>query len=259
LPGNIIAPVDFGMVGRINEDTQDAMLDILRSIIDKDAYRIARILLKLGIVDEQINFRELQTDLLDYLDRYYGLPLNQIDTNQLINELMELIHHHRIRLPAELSMMEKVLAMSESVGRKLYPEFNMFELLIPFTKKLYFEKLNPIYQYRHFRRMLDESLDLIKDLPDDTRNILRKIRRDQISINFRHQGLENLTRELDRSSNRIAFSLIIASIIIGSSFIIQLEKGPLLWGYPLLGIVGYLLATILGFWLIIAILQSGKL
>jgi ubiquinone biosynthesis protein len=64
---------------------------------------------------------------------------------------------------------------------------------------------------------------------------------------------------LDRSSNRIAFALIIASIIVGSSFIIQLEKGPLLWGYPFLGIVGYILATILGFWLIIAILKSGKL
>jgi ubiquinone biosynthesis protein len=259
LPDNIIAPVDFGMVGRIDDDTQEAMLDILRNILDKDAYRIARILLKLGIVDEQVNFKELQHELLDYLDRYYGLPLNQIDTNRLMNELMELIRDYRIRLPVELSMMEKVLVMSESVGRKLYPDFNMFELLIPFTKKLYYQRLNPIYLYRHFRRMLDESFDLVRDLPEDTRDILRKIRRDQISINFHHRGLENLTRELDRSSNRIAFALIIASIIVGSSFIIQLEKGPLLWGYPFLGIVGYLLATVLGFWLIIAILKSGKL
>ena len=259
LPGNVIAPVDFGMVGRIDEDMKTDLLDILRGIVDKDAYRISRTLLNVGMIEDQVNMRELQRDLLDYLDRYYGVPLEQLNTARLLTEFMELVRNYRIKLPPDMVMMVKALTISESVGRELDPEFNMFDLLIPYTKHMFYQRWNPAYQYRNLNRMLDMGIDLLKSLPDDIRNILLKLKKDQITIRFQHQGLEHLTRELDRSSNRISFSLIIASLIIGSSLVIQLEKGPFLWGYPALGIIGYILASLFGFWLIIAIFRSGKL
>ena len=259
LPGNVIVPVDFGMVGRIDEDMKEDLLNILRGIVDKDSYRITRVLLNIGLIENQINFRNLQHDLLDYLDRYYGVPLNQLDTAQLLNEFMELVRNYRIKLPPDMVMMGKALTISEAVGRELDPEFNMFDLLIPYTKKMFYQRWNPAYHYRHLNRLLDASIDLLKSLPEDIRNILLKLKRDQITVRFQHQGLEQFTRELDRSSNRISFALIIAALIIGSSVVIQLDKGPFLWGYPALGIIGYVLASFLGFWLIIAILRSGKL
>ncbi|HFE64879.1 MAG TPA: AarF/ABC1/UbiB kinase family protein [Caldithrix sp.] len=259
LPGNVIVPVDFGMVGRIDEDMKEDLLNILRGIVDKDSYRITRVLLNIGLIEDQINFRNLQHDLLDYLDRYYGVPLNQLDTAQLLNEFMELVRNYRIKLPPDMVMMGKALTISEAVGRELDPEFNMFDLLIPYTKKMFYQRWNPAYHYRHLNRLLDASIDLLKSLPEDIRNILLKLKRDQITVRFQHQGLEQFTRELDRSSNRISFALIIAALIIGSSVVIQLDKGPFLWGYPALGIIGYVLASFLGFWLIIAILRSGKL
>ncbi|GAB4376628.1 MAG: AarF/UbiB family protein [Calditrichia bacterium] len=259
LPGNVIAPVDFGIVGRIDEDMKEDLLNILRGIVDKDAYRITRTLLNIGLIEDQVNFRNLKHDLLDYLDRYYGVPLNQLNTAQLLNEFMELVRNYRIKLPPDLVMMGKALTISEAVGTQLYPEFNMFDLLIPYTKKMFYQRWNPAYHYRHLNRLLDTSLDLLKNLPEDIRNILEKFKKDQLTVRFQHQGLEHLTRELDRSSNRISFALIIAALIIGSSMVIQLDKGPFLWGYPALGIIGYLLASVSGFWLIIAILRSGKL
>jgi len=259
LPGNVIAPVDFGMVGRIDDEMKEDLIEFLRGIVDKDTYRISRILLNIGMIEDQVDFRNLQRDLLEYLDRYYGIPLNQLNISQLLNEFMELIRNYCIKLPPDIVMMGKVLVLSEAVGRKLYPQFNMFDLLIPYTRRMIFQRLNPAHHYRHFSRMMDMSLDILKTLPDDIRSILFKIRKDRITIRFQHQGLEHLTRELDSSSNRLAFALIIAALIIGSSLVIQLNKGPFLWGYPALGIVGYILATILGFWLIIAILRSGKI
>lgn len=259
LPGNVIAPVDFGMVGRIDEDMKEDLLNILRGIVDKDAYRITRVLLNIGLIEDQVNFRNLKHDLLDYLDRYYGVPLNQLNTAQLLNEFMELVRDYRIKLPPDMVMMGKALTISEAVGRKLDPEFNMFDLLIPYTKKMFYQRWNHAYHYRHLNRLLDTSFDLLKSLPEDIRNILVKFKKDQFTVRFQHQGLEQLTRELDRSSNRISFALIIAALIIGSSMVIQLDKGPLLWVYPALGIVGYVLASVSGFWLIIAILRSGKL
>jgi len=85
------------------------------------------------------------------------------------------------------------------------------------------------------------------------------VSRGELSVELQHKGFEELIAELDRSSNRISFSLIIAALIIGSSLIIQLEVGPRVFGYPVLGILGFLFAGILGIWLVIAILRSGKL
>jgi ubiquinone biosynthesis protein len=259
LTENVIAPVDFGMVGRIDDETREALVSILRSVVQKDVYRLARVLVNIGMVEKETDFKQLQRDLSDYLDRYYGIPLSEVDLNQLVNELITLVSEHHIKLPADLVMMGKALVISESVGRQLYPDFNLFELLAPYTKKIFFNRFNPAYQYRYFTRIVDETYELLRNMPGDIRNILTKIKQDNLSIYFQHRGLENLTRELDRASNRIAFALIIAAIIIASSVIIIFDKGPFIWGYPALGIVGYVLASVLGLWLSIAILRSGKL
>ncbi|MFZ0390035.1 MAG: AarF/ABC1/UbiB kinase family protein [Calditrichia bacterium] len=259
LPGDLIAPVDFGMVGRIDDDTREALMEILRAIVDRDAYKIARVLLNIGVVEKKVNMKNLERDILDNLDRYYGVPLQQIDASLLITELMELVHTHHIHLPADLVLMGRAIIISESVGRGLDPDFNLFEFLIPYTRKFYFARFNPFGQFNHFTRMLDETVALMRALPDDVRTILHKIKQDEFAINFYHQGLENLTREIDRASNRVAFSLIIAAIVIASSLVIIFNRGPFLFGYPAIGIIGYFIASLLGLWLITSILRSGKL
>jgi len=259
LPGNVLAPVDFGMVGRIDEEMKECLVNILRGIVDKDTHRISRTLLKIGMIEDQIDRRKLNRELLEFLDRYYRIPLNQLSTPQLLNEFLVLIRNFRIKLPSDLVMMGKALAISEGVGRKIYPEFNMFELIVPYSEKLLLHRLDPFYQFKNFSRFMETGIDFLGNLPDDFRLILTKLKKDQITIKFQHQGLEHLTRELDRASNRLAFSLIIAALLIGSSMLIQFNKGPFLFGYPALGIIGFLLASFMGIWLLISIMRSGKL
>ncbi len=259
LPDNIIAPIDFGMMGRIDDEMRGDLLNILRGIIDKDAYRITRVLLKIGLIEDQVNSRALQRDILDLLDRYYGIPLNQIDAAVPLNEFMELIREHHIKLPSDLVMMGRALVISEAVGVQLYPDFNLFDLLIPYTKGMFFDSVNPLKQYGKILRILEQSVDILTGLPEDLQSIVLKIKNDKLAVNLEHKGLDDFTRELDRSSNRISFSMIIAALIIGSSLIIQLDKGPSIWGYPALGVVGYVLASVFGIWLLISIFRSGKL
>ena len=71
-------------------------------------------------------------------------------------------------------------------------------------------------------------------------------------------GLDNLIREIDRSSNRIAFGLIISAIIVGSSIVMSLQTGPIIYGYPVLGVIGFVSAGVMGLGLVISILRSGK-
>ena len=78
-------------------------------------------------------------------------------------------------------------------------------------------------------------------------------------MRMEHRGLEPLILGINRSSNRIAFSFIIASLIIGSSLIITASTGPFIYGLPFLGLLGYTIAAILFLWLLILIRRAGKL
>jgi len=89
--------------------------------------------------------------------------------------------------------------------------------------------------------------------------MIKQTKQGKIKIGFEHRGLEKIIFEMDRSSNRIAFALVISSIVIGSSLIITTNIGPLLFGFPVLGLFGYTIAGVLGIWLLISILRSGRL
>jgi ubiquinone biosynthesis protein len=172
---------------------------------------------------------------------------------------MDIIRRYRLRLPPDLIMMAKALAISEGVGTMLYPEFNIIEHVKPYARKLMIRRLDPTRQLRELSRMVGETFMLFKKLPSDMREILTKIKKDELGIRFEHRGLERITRELDRSSNRLSFAVVIAALIIGSALVFQTAAGPKLFGYPILGLAGFLMASILGLWLLIGILRSGKL
>ncbi len=259
LPGNIIAPVDFGMMGRIDEEMKDDLQNILRGIVEKDVYRITHVLLKIGMIEDRIDTRALHRDLLDYLDRYHSIPLNKLNASTILNEFMEIIQEFQIKLPPDLVMMGRALVMEEAIGEKLDPEFNLFELLVPYAQKTMLESINPLNTYRKTFRTIEQGAALMNDLPEDLKFLMNKLKNDKLKLNLEHLGIEKLSRDIDKSSNRLSFSLIIAALIIGSSLIIREGSGPTIFDYPAFGIIGYSLASILGIWLIISILRSGKL
>jgi ubiquinone biosynthesis protein len=116
-----------------------------------------------------------------------------------------------------------------------------------------------LFRSKGLSRTADDVVALLRVLPPDTKEILSMIRKGKLTMCFEHRGLELLTDELDRSSNRISFAVVIAALVIGSSLIFQTGVGPTVFGYPVLGLGGFLLASILGVWLLIGIMRSKRL
>ncbi|MDZ7412021.1 MAG: hypothetical protein ONB15_00630, partial [candidate division KSB1 bacterium] len=108
-------------------------------------------------------------------------------------------------------------------------------------------------------RTMRELYQLSLVVPRHVETLLRRLSAGRLGAELHHQGLENLIREIDRSSNRLSFSLIIAALIVASSMIITAGLGPRLFGLSVLGVAGYLFAGLLGVWLVVAILRSGRL
>ena len=259
LKNNVLAPLDFGMVGRLDEQTKNYLRNLLSAIVEKNIDRIIRIFIEAEVIDDATNNRLLRFDLNDFIDTYYGLPLYQLKIEKLFGDLIDVLRRHRITLLSDVVLMAKALATIEGVGRSLDPEFNMMTLIEPYAMQLISQPFAPKKQLKDMTQFALDTEALLKILPAELKYILKKVKKGKMNLIFEHRGLDRLITELDKSSNRLSFSLIIAALIIGSSIIIFSGKGPFIFGLSVFGLIGYLIAAVLGLWLVIAILRSGKL
>ncbi len=257
-PPNTIIMLDVGMVGYLDEETIFKIAKLLQAIIDRNIEKIIDCLENLGAVIKEVDRISFRQDLKELLDRYFGVPLKHLEIKKISEDMLKVMVEHHLVLPSSFVLMLKALSMEESIGKKLDPDFDMISTAKPFVKKILRKKIMPQELLKKSNILFQESMELIEKLPGDLIDILHKFKEGRLKFNFEHQGLEKLVREIDRSSNRISFSLIIAALIIGSSLVLQQQVGPFIFGYPILGIIGYLLASFLGFGLIISILRSGK-
>jgi ubiquinone biosynthesis protein len=259
LPGNRICMLDYGMVGRLDTDLKYQLADLLLAVLQRDVDNVISLLLYSGDITEDINTKHLKRDLSELIDDYYEIPLQQINAGKLLTEFIEILTHYRIKFPADLMLLGKALITMEGIGRQLDPNFNMIDHLHPFMEKLVRDKVTPANISKEILRVAQSYGALAKNLPRDLKELINRVNRNKFKIDLEHRGLEKFIADLDKSSNRLSFSLLIAALIIGSSLIMQTDKGPLLLGFPALGFLGYSVAAFLGLWLAIAILRSGRL
>ncbi len=259
LENNIIAPVDFGMMGKLPDSMMNELADILIAALRGDSEKVVQVLLNTEIINENVNLKALEMEISEILYRYRKVPLSQINMRQITQDAFYLIHRYDIRMRSELMLLGKALVTYEEVGRMLDPGFEFASQAEPYIKKLAKQKFKSKVFLKDLISGLKETRDFFTVFPFELKRILRKLKKGELTVVLRHKDLERLILELDRSSNRLSFAFIIAAIIIGSSFIMQLDIGYKILGYPLLGILGFFFAGFLGVGLIIAILKSGRL
>lgn len=258
IEGNKIVFLDYGMIGRIDEETKDHLANILTAVIERDVPEISDTFITMGMVD-RVDVRKLNLALADLMDSYHGVPLNELRIGPLLSGIVRLVAQYKVKVPPDLFLLAKTMLTIESVGNNLYPEFNMTVQAKPFVENLLKSRYSPKKIAMEIRKFAKDLYRFRSTFPKDLNIILGKIKKGTLSIDFEHHGLDNFILHMDKVSNRIAFSVIIAAIVVASSIIMQTDKGPLFLGFPALGIIGFLVASILGLGLAIAILRSGRL
>lgn len=259
MPGNIICLLDYGMVGRLDEQLKNYLLDVLIAIIKKDVDELIELLLQSGDISDTLNTRQLRRDLSEFIDSYYEIPLQEIEVGRIFSEFIEAVTTHQIKLHADLMLLSKTLITVEGMGRELDPGFEMVEHLRPCIEKAIASRLSPRSIQAFLKENLKPYLSLARTLPKDIRSFITRINRNNFKINLEHRGLDRLITEIDKSINRLSSSLIIAALIVGSSIVMQIDKGPKFMGFPLFAFMGYSIAGMIGFIWLIAIIRSGRL
>ena len=259
LPGNRIAVVDFGMMGRLSRSSLELISDLLIAAASDDTRRLVRVFQNHELLSDNIRPAALETELSLFLHRFHGVPLSQLNMRSLISETFRIVTTHQIKFPPELMMLGKALGTYEELARSLNPQYEFITALMPAIKKLSTRKFEPHNIFSEIGQYFGDVRELLLNVPFELRRITRKLRKGELSISLQHKGLERLIIELEKASNRIAFAMIIAAIIVGSSLVMTRQTGAMVYGFPVLGLAGFVTAGILGIWLVIAILRSGKL
>jgi len=259
LPGNVICLLDYGIVGRLDDDLKRFLTDILTAIVNRDMDEIVSLLLFAGDISDTMDIRALKRDLFNFIDGYYEIPLKDIQVGLMLLEFIEIITLYSIRIPPDLMMLVKSLVLVEGMGRMLDPAFDMVEHLRPFIAKAIRQKYSPLRISRDANQILSSYLNLARYIPRDLKEIINRINRNKFKIDLEHRGLDKFTADFDRSINRLSTSMILAAMIIGSSIVIQTDKGPKFMDFPVLAFVGYIVAGLVGLWLVFAIIRSGRM
>jgi ubiquinone biosynthesis protein len=256
--GNIMCFIDFGMMGHLDNDFVDDLTELFVYMTKMDVNAIVNQLVYMNIISYDTDIRALKYDIIDILDEYVGAEIKNL--GGVINEFStpDLMQKYNIKLPRDFILLGKVLTMLESLGRNMDPNFNAFEVTEPLIKKLLKKRLNPLNILDYQTEYLFDLQHLIKDLPQAANEMLLKAKRGEIGVELELKELDNFTDKLEMNINRLSIALLISSLIIGSSLILQSGRGipiPTL-GFSTTGTIIFLFAVLFAMIYVINILRK---
>jgi ubiquinone biosynthesis protein len=259
LPNDIICYLDFGMMGRVDRQTRENFADLVMHAVKRDEARTTDALLALTWWDEEPDRHSLERDVADFIDQYFYRPLKELEIGKILQQVLNMTSRHRLRVPPDLFLMLKALSTVEALGRTLYPDFDAAREAAPFIRKIHLERIHPRRVAGDIIGSGAEFLHLLKEIPGELGEILRQAKSGRAKIIFEHLGLDPMLATHERISNRIAFAIVLASLVVGSALVV-LSGIPPTWNeIPIIGLGGFLVAGLMGFWLLVSILRRGKM
>ena len=263
MPDGRIGFMDFGIVGRVTPELRETMANTFLALIHKDFDKLIEQYIEIGLVPEHIDLdvfrKEFRSDLTDFLEPLYGLTLKELNFAEYMDTVTHLAIKHKLKIPADLILVNKAMLILENLGRELDPNFDFIAAAEPYASKLIKERIKPARLYEKARKNFMEVSDFFVLFPKQMKQIIRKVLKDDMHVKMTHIGLDKFIRDMDRSSNRIAFSMIISAILLSSAIMHATGVGPTIYGVSLLGLTAFGFAFLMGIWLIISIIRSGRL
>jgi ubiquinone biosynthesis protein len=257
LADNRLALLDFGMVGRISEQRRTQIVNLLLALNQHDEQGVLDVMLDLSEgseVDEMRLYRDVSELVADYESR----ALKDIRLGELLGEITAIMRAHSIVLPSDLALLFKTIITLEGLGLKLDPDFRLIDHLAPLVQRIIRQRYHPATLLKRGRRGLQEAFTLLSGLPRDAARLLKEARRGRVKIDLDVKRLDHFGHQIDHSTNRLTIGILTAALIIGSSIVMTVDGGPELFGLPLFGFLGYLIAFFNSVWIVLSIWRADK-
>lgn len=259
LPGEIIGAMDFGMVGHLSHRTRSNLIRLYIVAVQMDEEGIVDQLIRMGVVAGAVDRAGLRRDVARLLRKYYGLPLGAVRAREVVEEVMPIAFRHHLRLPSELWLLGKTLAMMEGVGLRLAPDFDIFAVSEPYVRRFMWQMASPSTWGPPLLKGAGDWAELLGLIPRIGSQLLIRAERGELEVTLRHKELDQALARLDRLANRLSISVLLAALIVGLALLIPAFNLAERWGLTtILVIAGFAAASLLGLWLIFSIWRSRR-
>jgi ubiquinone biosynthesis protein len=258
-----IGILDFGNAGYLTPGQKELLGDMFLQLLDEDPGGIARTVIRMGATRGRPSLEAMERDLQRLLVRYWGVSLEELRVGEMLAEVFTTAYRHKIYLPGDLALLARTLITLEGTGLALDPEFVIVEAARPFAEQLVRERMSPLVAGRRAMRSLRQAAELAQALPRRVDDLWDQLEEGEITLGVDLRRLETIILKLNSMVNRLAFSVLVAALIVGSSLI--LLGGKESWQLPILGLgipvaqIAFLLAAGAAAWLLISMIRSRNL
>ncbi len=271
MPDGRVGLVDFGITGYLDEETMRQVANIFLGYAEHNYDLVMDALQGVGLIDEEtMDLREFRTDLKDTSEPFYGRSLQYISVMDVYDQIIQLVLKYRILMPRNLLLLLKTFIQTEALGKILGSDASILEVTRPYARRLIERGYEARKLFGSFQRDIRVAGGYAKGMPKFIHDILRQTARGKQRIELRHTGLDGVDRRIEKGVNRLTVGMVISASLLAAALILNSSQTVLTFTIDffgpqsvsvtaLLGIIGYVVATLLGGWLIVSILRSGRL
>jgi ubiquinone biosynthesis protein len=257
-PGNLFATddnrvvfIDCGMTGHVEPATQEALAELVQGVLEGDIDRVIGVVTTLAETDPAITTnRAFRADVFDFIGRFQNVSLAELDMAELLEDFFAKVRKHHMRVPADLVFLIKALTTIQGVGERLAPDFEVIAYVRPYVERLVRQRYGPKALMARARRAANSYVRLAEEVPGQVRSLLYDFKKNKVTVNLEHRGLDELTRTIDVSVTTVANALIVSAVIVGSSVLLLAATGTDPWwgqaALVTLAVAGYLAGAALG-------------
>lgn len=240
--GGVLGLYDYGMMGAFSPSFRSNLAHLIAGLGEKDNRQVMLALIDLSEDGNVEDFDRMLRDVEEFSDKHLNKPLSEINLSNVLNNLLELLRVHRLRMKGSFYLGIKALSQVEAVGRALNPQLNFVELGRPYAEKLIAGKYMPGHLLELLKKLGTASVDFLEVFPSDFRVLWNRMKRGEVTIPLQHKidakGIEPLRVTLDSIANRLANAILAASVMICSAILIHSGIPPKVWHIPIIGLVG---------------------
>ena len=261
-PGNILVRgedivwIDLGMTGTLSASERAIVGRLFAAVAKNDPFALKDALLALAKAHGPVDHGLLLGQISALLDSYASVDLADINVGTALLDVIEVMRTQNLTLPPSLTMLARGMVTIEGVLVDIAPDTSVVEIISDHVKRQMFNVDALEAKAKSLFAATAASAEAATRLPTQVSHTLDMLDRGQVKVGADLHVPADFTAALYSVSGIVAMALISAGLFVGSSLIAQTAMQPQLLGVPLLGILGYLGAFVLGVYVIWRVLLT---
>ena len=264
-PGNImvrggqIVLLDLGMTGRLNAKTRSVLKDMIFAVAEQDSPALADGLLRFaGAEADSEDYPALLADLDVIVKEFGTVDLAELDIAAMLTALTQMAQRHGIEVPSTVTTVGRALVTLEGLLDEFIPDVNMIQIISDHIAASTSKKDFAKGEVKTLAIEGHQALHSLLSAANELKVASRMLTRGQLRVNMEMVGSQEPIHLLANMVNRLTMALIVVGLFIGSSIVYYAGIKPVIFGIPIVGFLGYVIAFILSVWIVFDIYFKGR-